>query len=52
METMRELLGSVEFWMGLSLAASAIPGPQTRLLPVLFRAVAKLVTAIRQERAK
>ena len=49
MEMMRELLGSVELWMGLSLVATGIPGPQTKVLPALFRAVAKLITASKQQ---
>lgn len=51
MDTVRELLASTEFWMGLSLIATAIPGPQTKLLPALLRAVAKLVAASRRGRS-
>jgi len=40
MAVLKDLAGSVEFWMGLSLLAAALPGPQTRWLPALFRAVA------------
>lgn len=50
MATVIDLLGSVESWMGLSLVATAVPGPQTRMLPALFRAVAKIMTAGKQER--
>lgn len=34
------MLGAPQFWMGMSLIALAIPGPQTRILPWLFRAIA------------
>ena len=45
MDTVRDLLATTEFWMGLSLIATAIPGPQTKLLPALLRAVAKVLAA-------
>ncbi len=44
MQLILELLESVEFWMGLSLIAAALPGPQTRLLPALFRGVANVLS--------
>ena len=52
MEFLREMLGSVELWMGLSLVATAIPGPQNRLLPALFRGVAKLAGSGRRDGAE
>ena len=48
MQLILDLLESVEFWMGLSLIAAALPGPQTRLLPALFRGVANGVVPIHQ----
>ncbi len=45
METLLLVLKSVEFWMGLSLVATAVPGPQNRLLPALFKAVSRIVAA-------
>ena len=44
MQLILEIVESVEFWMGLSLVAAALPGPQTRLLPALFRAVANVLS--------
>jgi hypothetical protein len=41
MDIVFEALSSTEFWMGLSLIALAIPGPQTRLLPWIFRGIAE-----------
>ncbi len=43
METVYRILNAPEFWMGLSLLAALLPGPQTRLIPLLFRAVADLL---------
>ena len=40
METLLAVLGSAQFWMGMSLIALAVPGPQTRVLPWLFRGIA------------
>ena len=40
MDWLASLAGSVEFWIGLSLIAAALPGPQTRVMAALFRAVA------------
>ena len=39
----QDVLSNTEFWMGLSLLAAVLPGPQTRFLPGLFRALAKIV---------
>ena len=50
MEILLHILNSVEFWMGLSLVATAVPGPQNRLLPVLLKAVSKAVAANKQQR--
>lgn len=36
-----EVLAAPELWMALSLLAALLPGPQTRALPVVFRAVAR-----------
>lgn len=47
METLHALLRTPEFWMGLSVLAAALPGPQTRLLPALFRALARGLAAAR-----
>lgn len=44
METLLQLLSRTEFWMGLSLLAAALPGPQTRLLPALLRAVGRALS--------
>ena len=52
MESVIEMLGSVELWMGLSLVAMAIPGPQNRLLPALFRGFAKLAGSGRRDSAE
>jgi hypothetical protein len=41
MAWLQTLLGSVEFWMALSALAALLPGPQTRLFPLIFRAVAE-----------
>lgn len=41
MESLLEILKDVDFWMALSIVAAALPGPQTRLLPNLFKAVAQ-----------
>jgi hypothetical protein len=43
MEQLLEILNSVEFWMGLSLVAAAFPGPQTRVLPRFFKAIAGML---------
>lgn len=43
MQMLLEILHRTEFWMGLSLVAAALPGPQTRLLPALLRGVARAV---------
>lgn len=40
MDTLLHLVNTPEFWMGLSLIAALLPGPQTRLLPHLFSAIA------------
>ena len=45
MEWLINIFGSAEFWMGLSLIASALPGPQTRVFPMLFKAVSRGVSA-------
>ena len=45
MEWLINIFGSAEFWMGLSLIASALPGPQTRVFPMLFRAVSRALSA-------
>jgi len=50
MEMLLGILDNVEFWMGLSLVAAALPGPQTRLLPALFKAMANALAA-RKERS-
>ncbi len=44
MEWLISIFGSAEFWMGLSLIAAALPGPQTRLFPLLLRAVSKALS--------
>jgi hypothetical protein len=44
MDWLWELTRSPEFWMGMSLVALAIPGPQTRFLPWLFRTVSKALS--------
>ena len=49
MEWIASLIGSSEFWMGMSLLALAIPGPQTRVLPWLFRAIAQALPGSRAE---
>ena len=40
METLLHIINTPEFWMGLSLIAAVLPGPQTRLIPHLFGAIA------------
>ena len=45
MDWLINILGSAEFWMGLSLIASAMPGPQTRVFPMLFKAVSRGLSA-------
>ncbi|MCH8842132.1 MAG: hypothetical protein IID61_04055 [SAR324 cluster bacterium] len=45
MDWLINILGSAEFWMGLSLIASALPGPQTRVFPMLFKAVSRGLSA-------
>lgn len=44
METLLSILDNVGFWMGLSLVAAALPGPQTRVLPALFKAIANMLS--------
>jgi len=39
------VLMTPEFWMAMSVVALAIPGPQTRLLPALLRALAQALAA-------
>jgi hypothetical protein len=51
METLLDLLSRTEFWMGLSLLAAALPGPQTRLLPVLLRAIGRAVSQAKHKDA-
>ncbi len=51
MDTLLQLLNSTEFWMGLSLLAAALPGPQTRLLPALLQAIAKAVAQAKHKDA-
>lgn len=51
MDTLLQLLSRTEFWMGLSLLAAALPGPQTRLLPALLRAIGRAVTQAKQKDA-
>jgi hypothetical protein len=41
MDWIVSLFASSQFWMGISLIALAVPGPQTRVLPWLFRAIAQ-----------
>ena len=50
MEWLTELFFTVEFWMGLSLVAAALPGPQTRVLPTLLKAVAAAIAETKQNR--
>ena len=45
MEFLNEIFDSAEFWMGLSLIASVLPGPQTRVFPMPFRAVSRASSA-------
>ena len=49
MQTVIALLGSTDFWMGMSLIALALPGPQTRILPWVFRGIAEAL-GLRKER--
>jgi hypothetical protein len=44
MNWIASLLSSSEFWMGMSLVALAVPGPQTQVLPWLFRTIAQALT--------
>jgi len=44
MEWIASLFRTPEFWMGMSLIALAIPGPQTQVLPWLFRTIAQALT--------
>ncbi len=48
MEGVITFFTSPEFWMGLSFIAIALPGPQTKILPTLFRAIAKVVSDYRK----
>ena len=48
MEWLTAFFSSTEFWMGLSLLAAALPGPQTRFLPKAFKAVAALISETRK----
>ncbi len=50
MQNLIAILENVEFWMGLSLVAAALPGPQTRVLPALFKAIAQAVSLYRNYR--
>jgi len=50
MESIITLFSNVEFWMGLSIVAATLPGPQTRILPVAFRAIAAFVEKFNRER--
>ena len=43
MTTLIDVLASAEFWMGVSLIATALPGPQTRLLPLILKTLARIV---------
>lgn len=45
MDWLIALVGSPGFWAGLGLIALALPGPQTRWLPRLLRAVARSLRA-------
>jgi hypothetical protein len=45
METLLQILNTPEFWMGLSLIAAVLPGPQTRLIPHLCGAIAAALKA-------
>ena len=44
MNWIASLFSSSEFWMGMSLLALAVPGPQTKWLPWLFRTIAQALT--------
>ena len=44
MEWVVAMAGSPEFWMGMSLLALAVPGPQTRFLPWLFKLIAEALS--------
>jgi hypothetical protein len=44
MDIVFRVLGSAEFWMGMSLIALALPGPQTRILPWILRGIAEALT--------
>lgn len=44
MEIFIELLQSAEFWFAVSLLAGVLPGPQTRILPGLFRAIGQVMS--------
>jgi len=45
MNLITNLLFAPEFWMAISLFASILPGPQTRILPGLFKAIAAAISA-------
>ena len=46
MSTLMNLLANAEFWMGISLLSAALPGPQTRILPALFRTLARVMPQV------
>ncbi|MDH4225323.1 MAG: hypothetical protein OEW12_06730 [Deltaproteobacteria bacterium] len=52
MELISQLFANSEFWMAVSGVALVMPGPQTRLLPLLLKAVAQAVAVYQTDRKK